>query len=297
MAKLRTDPIASSDMVEYLDSQSDFAFELRILEWLTSNGYKCEHSGSYDDPVTGRPRQFDIRAFRLHGITTLRLAIECKNIGENYPLLISCMPRRGEEAFHEVAFSNAPSAELIRERAGWSDAKPNQLFVDTIRPSGNQGIYGVGEPVGKSCSQVGRTPNGELSCDDREVFEKWSQAIASAGDLARLAYGDGRLMRRGYALSLVLPIVVVPNGRLWVVHFDEAGARVSPPAATDRCSFFVDRPCPVQDFRPYTISHLEFVTQDGLAKLLEVITADSPYGSAAFASRLALQRYPNAARW
>ena len=62
MAKLKNDPIDSTDLVEFLDTSSDFAFELACVKRLSELGYRCQHGGSYVDPVTKKARQFDIRA-------------------------------------------------------------------------------------------------------------------------------------------------------------------------------------------------------------------------------------------
>jgi len=44
-------PMTASDLLEYLSTESDFAFELRILEIQSGMGHTCLHGGSYDDPV------------------------------------------------------------------------------------------------------------------------------------------------------------------------------------------------------------------------------------------------------
>jgi hypothetical protein len=57
MAKLKTDAITQADLIEFLNDQSDFAFELEMLHTLSGCGFSCQHSGTYDDPVSrGLPR-------------------------------------------------------------------------------------------------------------------------------------------------------------------------------------------------------------------------------------------------
>jgi len=64
MPKLKTDSIKKDDLVEYLDSCSDFSFELSVLKMLRESDVDCEHGGLYEDPVTGKSREFDIRAIK-----------------------------------------------------------------------------------------------------------------------------------------------------------------------------------------------------------------------------------------
>jgi hypothetical protein len=38
MAKLKTDPIAQPDLIDFLDNQSDFSFEIQVLRALIGKG-------------------------------------------------------------------------------------------------------------------------------------------------------------------------------------------------------------------------------------------------------------------
>ena len=75
-------------------------------------------------------------------------------------------------------------------------------------------------------------------------------------------------------ISLVLPILVVPDGALWKVDYCEDGARDSDPVQVDRCSFFIGRDYEAGDRvrgSNLTISHLEFVTLSGLDDLTKSV--------------------------
>ena len=85
MAKLKANPITGADLTTFLNTDSDFAFEMKVLRWLENNGFCCRHSGTYRDPVTGKLRQFDIRSEITSGTGTLALAVECKNLRQNGP--------------------------------------------------------------------------------------------------------------------------------------------------------------------------------------------------------------------
>ena len=152
MVKLKPDPITEADLVEYLDSSSDFAFELRCLERITALGWECQHGGSYVDPVTGKTRQFDLRARRRVELHSHRCAIECKNLAKNFPLLVLAVPRAADESFHEVILSY-PAGLMGGERPYQAPA-----FQDVCMAlRAPEAVYRTGDPVGKSCAQVGRS--------------------------------------------------------------------------------------------------------------------------------------------
>ncbi len=285
MAKqLKSIPVSVGDLVEYLDNHSDFAFEIKVLNSLIASGFTCEHGGTYDDPVTNKPREFDIRATRTFEKRFLRLAVECKNLRTNFPLHISCLPRRDEEAFHEIAYSVNPETNPIEE-------PPEPFCVAMlpqskgIRMTGTQSLYHAGEPVGKSCEQVGRASNDEITASDSDVFDKWSQALSSAHDLTYLACSDGNERTGDVALSLVIPIVVVPDGRLWVTQFDKDGNRNTDPQLADRCSYFVSRSYfhrSASGGDDLTLSHLEFLTISGVDAFIRSLCGTNEQVEATF---------------
>jgi hypothetical protein len=42
MAKLKTGAIVQADLIEYLDSYSDFSFEVGVLKTLIGLGFSCD---------------------------------------------------------------------------------------------------------------------------------------------------------------------------------------------------------------------------------------------------------------
>src|SRR4051812_27954800 len=110
MPKFNSDPIGTSDLLEYLDTSSDFGFELRCLDQLNTLGFTCDHGGSYRDRVTSKVRQFDIRARRKSGRFRLQCAVECKNLVPSRPLLLMCVPRTPDESLHDLLLSYPPGA-------------------------------------------------------------------------------------------------------------------------------------------------------------------------------------------
>lgn len=156
MAKSKT-PITQSDLQKFVEDDSDFAFEMRVLEQLRALGFQCEHSGTYRDPVTDKIRQFDIRAWKDHGTATLALAVECKNLRRSRPLLISAVPRTQGEAFHDlIVFVVVQAYRTVSARS----------------VAGGFSAYKAGDMVGKKTDQVGEDSPGNLVSDDQATFDK-----------------------------------------------------------------------------------------------------------------------------
>ncbi len=277
MAKLKSTAIGASDLLEYLNDYSDFSFEINVLKLLVDAGFECEHGGSYQDPATQKTREFDIRATKCFPKNCfLRLAVECKNLRTNFPLLVSCVPRTTEEAFHEISFSVDPD-EFDLQSHDEVYSRASLLRSRSIRLTEEHTPYRKHDPVGKSCDQVGRNQNNDIIANDSDVYEKWSQALTSAHDLTYLACTDGEERAGSCALSLVFPLLVVPNGRLWATEYDVFGNRTRDPYPTNRCSYFVN--LPYRHLDPtlgddLTISHLEFVTVDGLLGFINDLGGD-----------------------
>jgi hypothetical protein len=121
--------------------------------------------------------------------------------------------------------------------------------------------------VGKSTAQVGRLKDGTFTSCDEDVFDKWSQSLSSATDLIDEIYWDGKCEEGRWYLSTVIPIVVIPEGQLWVVAYDDDGKRSAPPTQSDRCSCFVNKEYEVGNKLANTrmsISHVEIMTFSGL---------------------------------
>ena len=273
MPRMKAEAIDQADLGEYLNTESGFAFELHCLETLNGLGFACEHGGSYTDPVTKKTRQFDLRAHKAHQHLRVRCAIECKHLHSWFPLLVVCVPRPISESFHHLICSYPDRR------------KPTDVYISgfqdrcvTLHIQSPHSIYSTHDPVGKSCAQVGRKDekDGPLHWNDSEVFERWSQALAAASDLADWATEEGDRVQ-SLVLSLILPILVVPNQTLWQVNYGSEGKMVGDPFQTDRCSFYVGKSYtagkPIAGGTDVTVSHLEFVTLSGLEELLRDIAA------------------------
>lgn len=264
--------IGPADLAVYVETMSDFGFELQVLRALIEEKWTCEHGGTYDDPISGKPRQFDLRVSFSLGHTTICLAIECKHLRPEAPLLLLSVPRVAKEAFHNVIVSRAPVKRTIL------DSPLREEAARVFRLEYDESVYRVGSPVGKSCAQVWRDGKGSLKASDSDVYEKWSQAVASSRALVKQAERRAEDMRSDREWAAVIPIVVVPDETLWHVHYDGKGVLKEGPVQLDHLPFFIERqtrPHLSFDNFDYNISHLEFATRKGLLARLRQFASDA----------------------
>lgn len=262
MTKLRNERISAEDLQAFVESKADFAFEMRVLRRFEQLGYSCAHGGTYRDPITKKTRQFDIRAWRADAeAARLGTAAECKYIGANFSLLVHAVPRKPGEGFHELIVVDH------RHSAGHS--------IEHI--AGNSSRYKSDVPVGKRLDQVGRNPAGELFGSDQDVFEKVSQSANSTFDLTDSVARDNA----GPRLYAIVPLLVVPDERLWQVDYSSDGKQQGPPREVESTAVFLDK---VWSFRylgggffNYRLSHYEITTLGGLKETLTRLWQPTDY--------------------
>ena len=267
MAKLLSDSIVQSDISEYLAGHSDFSFELSVLQLLRRNSIPCEHGGHYTDPVTKKSREFDIRARVSFENVTVRLAIECKNIRENFPIVVSRLPRLKEDSFNYVCVLEDETESDSR----WGISAAMQTLTSRVQCLKliDNSIYAEGSLVGKSLTQVGRATDKSITAGDSEVYEKWGQALSSLTDLVQEMKFDGAESEKTF-FSTCIPILVVPNNRLWAADYNYDGQLVKAPAQIDHCSFFIGKDYSTGLVDPtFIVSHLELCTIDGFSKFIQ----------------------------
>lgn len=255
MSKLRSDPIIQADIEDYLNDYADFSFELQVLKELTDLGLQCSHNGTYDDPITGKSREFDIRALLQDRFIRVHLSIECKNIRDNFPLVLHCMKRRESESYNELIHTFEP-------KGGDPLVPPAfQEFSESISVSQTT-LYSKDNYVAKSADQVGRREhNNEITATDGGVFDKISQAINSAKDLIEEAHYL-EINETSY-LTFVCPVLVIPDSVLWQVKYSTDGAHGRIPEQVNHISYYIGKEWTVGgkfDSLTYNISHLEIVT-------------------------------------
>lgn len=274
-AKLQETPITKSDIDEYIQSNSDFSFEVQVLKSLRDLGLHCRHGEAYVDPQTDKYRDFDIRAELINGPLRLLLAVECKNLKEFNPLLMLCTPRQEIEAFHSVALPNSPPND--RSGGGIPYVLPAFQSRTVIAEVTSSNLYPIGEAVGRETSQVARRQHDKLLIGgDSETFDKWSQALSSCADLVESIEFGSETENPGVLFTIVVPILVVPDNMLWKAVFNGDGAIEEEAKQVDRCSYYLNRSYKTGFISPswYTVSHLEFMTKSGLQSFIKQFQDD-----------------------
>jgi hypothetical protein len=258
--------VTKGDIENYLDSQNDFDLELWVYRYLVERGLPAEHGGSYVDPYSGKARQFDVRATANLGAPldwAVSMAIECKSLSTAFPLVVSRTPRADSESYHNLIVANA-GAQADQRIVAWEPKNTPSRF------------FRIGEYVGKKTSQVSvdvdrKTHMRMTSGNDKETFNKWDQAIASASGLLHEVIGSSRYQNRSLIVAtFIVPILVVSDGTLWTVDYDDKWIR-SEPQLADETTLFVQRshdlPYPTWE-GTYRISHLLIFTKTGFAKFI-----------------------------
>lgn len=261
MAKLGKAPIKKEDVEEYLEESSDFAFELRCLSKLTEIGFECDHGEVYEDPITKKTREFDIRGHLSFDFKKIRIAAECKNIRANYPLVAHCAKRNINESFNDLIISKPP------DKNGALSGLLTRSSSIRIRIKNPHSLYKQNDYVAKSVDQVGRTKNGIVS-NDGSVFEKINQAIHSAYDLIEAAHYE---QPERHKITFILPLLIIPDGRLWQIRYKNEGSKEGEVELVENISYFIGQlwrvgNVSVNDYIYYKISHLEIITFSALEK-------------------------------
>lgn len=264
--------IKAEDIEAHLTERDDFDFELRVFREMHQQGWNPHHGGTYTDPVLGKIRQYDHRGYR--GFTLNRhiaMATECKSLTPEYPLVISRVKRSDADSFHDLIKLWRPG--------------PGKGPLVTVVSSGPQGmqLYPLGGWLGKSSTQIKHASSGVKSkyqTSDSELYDKWTQALASAADLVDVMKNVSVPDKaKDYpTLVFVMPVLVVPDGSLWAVDYEEDGTR-GKPQQVGEAVFYADR---VKRFAAqdaaltYKLNNLNIYTVTSFSTLLRNL--DSPTG-------------------
>lgn len=291
MVTQQTTAITPQDLQSFLDDHGDFAFEMRIRSIFTAKKLRTDHNGSYTDPHKGVPREFDIQVdFPRRDIerkSRVLLAVESKNLGEESPVLVSRTKRRPAEAGHNVIASinskvSTQVSELFpRERSG----ETLRLWAPAITlPLGHASSpYRSGEMVGKSIDQVYRKGNNVLAGGDSELHGRWSQALHSAASMIPKAAATANDFQTPLAYVALLPILVVPNDRLFVADFSEQGLQLGAIQSVDAVEYYVDynpgqliKRTPFGSGGPdFRFTHIDIMTESGLSRFVRDLLGET----------------------
>jgi hypothetical protein len=261
-------PIDPADIRRAISDADDFGHEMRVRNLLeVTPAINFEHGGTYKDQVTGKPRQFDFRCSLRKESALLSLAVECKNLSVDAPLVMSGTWRRKEEALHD----------LIESRTGEYRTE-GLLFVGlsstTRRSQGDKSFYAPTKFVGKSLLRLKPSKAGLVAVPDADMYDRWSQALASAIDLTSKACDLSKEFGSSNVFSAVLPVVVVANDALWAVVYDDKGDMLDEPKSVNSCELYVGRSITLNEepkafSHQFTFSHVHFFTLSGFDSFLE----------------------------
>jgi hypothetical protein len=259
--------VTPSDIRTVISKEDDFGHEMRVGSAIRSiPAIEVEHGGTYTDPVTQKPRQFDYRCSLRKEAARLSLALECKNLSSAVPLIVCGTKRQRNEAFHD----------LIEARFGRFQRRSaiiNGQSSVTRRARDDETIYPSGEFLGKSLVRIQTDKTPMIRTPDADVYDKWAQALSSAVGLAEMACEAAKLADVTKVFSAVLPLVVVPDGLLWKVTYDVNGSVGVDPMQVDECELFVGREIELGKkgtplFHQFTFSHVHFFTLTGARSFL-----------------------------
>lgn len=238
---------------------------MQIYSLASSIGFETTHGGTYEDPVSKKPRQYDIRSFLIKNNRRLDLAIECKSLKPSFPLVISCIPRIQAECYHEIVCSKKQSGGPLYVQG----LNPYETF--RINEPDGSNFYPSCEFVGKSTTQIARSEKGEYISGDSEVYDKWTQALGSLSELAADACWYEEASQNSAFLTVLMPILVIPDGTLWVAKYDTYGQLLEKPESTNQTTVFMGRELWRPGTSAYNVSHLHVCTVTGIQCLLKSI--------------------------
>lgn len=266
--------VTAEEIKKLIEQEGDFGHEMRVghaLESMPVDKNEFEptwlspiaHGETYIDSITGKPRQFDYRFKIFHyespetdsRLHCFHIAIECKNLHTASPLVVCGRPRNDREAKHQIIDSESR----------------NVFTAPPIRFGKN--LYQKNEFVGKSLLRVRKDGTQKLKVEfDSDLYDKWSQALQSSVDLVHDAVYLSHRNNSRPACSIVLPMVVVPNGSLWRTEYRPDGFVSGMPEQVEHSEFFVGKEIltdkPIGSVDKVVLTHIHFVTLTGLTKFL-----------------------------
>ena len=265
--------ITPSDIRSVVTKEDDFGHEMRVGQLLRRvPGMRIEHGGTYTDPVTQKPRQFDYRCSLTNKTTCLTMAIECKNLSPSVPLVMCGTKRPETEAYNDLIEARNG---LFKRRT----ATISGLSSVTRRASREYSFYPPSGFVAKSIVRIQADKNPMARTQDADIYDKWAQAISSAVGLAEMACTFPKGATPPKAVIAILPIVVVPDHLIWSVSYDDGGNIAVDPAETDACELFVGKEIELGEkktplFHRFTFSHVHFFSLAGFESFLFKMTND-----------------------
>ena len=261
--------LTAQDISSFVDRRDDLALELFTYRAFRENGWWANQGHFYNDPIQDKPRQFDVQggkdlrknpATPMLPTTGIHIAAECKNVDSLVPVIVSRVPRSESESYHCLLRRSLDASGQTRDvhviKSSPHDSKP----------------YHMDAPVGKSILQFSANESAKQSPED--PYAKWSQALASSASLVAKAHWDALMFRTAPDLCFIMPALILADGALWTLDYDENGHRGEPVQA-EESTFYVGRDYSLgEDYvsKPkYWVSHLHIYTKSGFVKALQTL--------------------------
>ncbi len=243
---------------------ADFLLELQVARLMDSADFKVELSGRYDDPVSGKVREFDVRAHRTDPWrgTTIWLSLECKNIPVHSPLLVMSSERvSGEEKFEKAVYDDTPTPTSMTTM--YNIVQVRSLFYNKIHYYG-RAMVRLQRDRGSASISTAQKPSTEL-------HSKWEQAVSSLAEKVILVgKGHAQISKEHH----FYPCIVVPNNTLWEVRYNADGSVKDNPTKRDFVYQHIWKECafskrPTQ--QSLRLSKLHVFTVKGLNEFLVTV--------------------------
>jgi hypothetical protein len=95
--------VTADDIDQYLNARDDFDLELFAYRQLQGHGFQADHGGTYIDPYTQKPRQYDVWARKHFNLQCdLFTTVECKSLSLEAPLIVSRVPRADDHVAFDM---------------------------------------------------------------------------------------------------------------------------------------------------------------------------------------------------
>ena len=114
--------------------------------------------------------------------------------------------------------------------------------------------------------------NNTLTAGDSDVFDKWTQALASIAEMVERAVKHLSARRAFIPRTAFLPVLVVPDGTLWGAKYSSSGDLEEHPTKESEITFYVGRKYHLDDDAgDLAITHLHVCTRSAVGECLHRI--------------------------
>lgn len=257
--------ITIDEMSQYVENSNSFGFELRVFQLCEAFRLQAWHGEIYPDPISGKERQFDIRARREIGGFSINLAIECKTISPSHALLVNRVRRERKDNFYDLVVGKYPVG----------NSRFEHVFprMDGHRISESLFVgRGLEFPHLKEFRDKNRVERFLEPGRETDIYDRWSQAVASAHawllDMINENPRYNEPIKK--TASLILPILVVSDGSLWALDCEKS--RIEPPKRVKSAELYLNKKI---EGTSYSFSQLHIFTYSGLEQFLDDVASSS----------------------